>query len=131
MSLDLDANIDKARAKTITLAGQQFTVCPLPLRQVLAIADQVPKLRGISIDNVSAEKFEPAIAVLLAGLKKAHPGITQDDLLDLPISLVEIMHAVPVIVEQAGGQRADAAPGEPSAASLSSNSTGAGSSPTS
>jgi hypothetical protein len=131
VSLDLDESIDLAAARTVRLAGRDFHVAPLSLRQILAIADHVPKLSGIDAGNLSGERLAPLAEVLWHGLRRAHPRLTREEFYDLPITIAELVAALPVVIEQAGGRRVDAAAGEPGAASASTPSTGARSSPTS
>jgi hypothetical protein len=130
VSLDLDESVDLATARTVRLAGRDFHVAPLSLRQILAIADYVPKLSGIGTDNLSGERLSPLAEVLWHGLRRAHPRLTRDEFFDLPITVAELVAALPTVIEQAGGKRVDAA-GEFPAASASTSSTGARSSPTS
>jgi hypothetical protein len=133
MSLELDEKIDLATARAVRLGGGEFRVAPLSLRQILAIADYVPKLSGISAENMSGERLVPLAEVLWHGLRRAHPKLTRDEFFDLPITIAELMAALPVVIEQAGGRKVDAGEGphagEISAASASTPSTGAGSSP--
>jgi hypothetical protein len=131
VSLDLDETIDLATARTVRLAGRDFHVAPLSLRQILAIADYVPKLSGIGTDDISGERLSPLAEVLWHGLRRAHPRLTRDEFFDLPITIAELVAALPTVVEQAGGRRAADATGELPAASASTPSTGARSSPTS
>jgi hypothetical protein len=130
VSLDRDESIDLATARPVRLAGHDFHVAPLSLRQILAIADYVPKLSGIGIDNLSGERLAPLAEVLWHGLRRAHPRLTHDEFFDLPITIAELVAALPVVIEQAGGRKVDAV-GEISAASASTPSTGGPSSPTS
>ncbi len=130
MSLDLDESIDLAAARTVRLAGRDFHVAPLSLRQILSIADYVPKLSGIGTDTISGERLSPLAEVLWHGLRRAHPRLTRDEFFDLPITVAELVAALPTVIEQAGGRKVDAA-GELPAASASTPSTGARSSPTS
>jgi hypothetical protein len=138
MPLDLDPNVDRGTAKVLALGGREFLVAPLPLRQVIALGGLLPAMRE-SIAAIQSnggaltlELFAPIVDVLVCAFKKAHPTITRDDLLDLPIHVDEMLLAVPAIVAQAGGKPADpgAAAGEASAASPSSAPTGADSSQT-
>jgi hypothetical protein len=143
VSLEIDETIDLATARAVRLAGRDFRVAPLSLRQILAIADYVPKLSAIGSDNMSGERLTPLAEVLWHGLRRAHPRLTREEFFDLPITIAELVAALPVVIEQAGGKRADAAMGESEphragamgtpapAASASTQSTGAGSSPTS
>jgi hypothetical protein len=125
-----DESIDLSTARTVRLGGQDFHVAPLSLRQILAIADYVPKLSGIGMDNLSGERLAPLAEVLWHGLRRAHPRLTHDEFFDLPITIAELVAALPVVIEQAGGRKVDAV-GEISAASALTPSTGGPSSPTS
>ncbi len=131
MSLDRDDTVDLSAARIVRLAGRDFYVAPLSLRQILAIADYVPKLSGIAADNLSGERLAPLAEVLWHGLRRAHPRLTRDEFLDLPIPIGELVAALPVVIEQAGGRKVDADAGESPAASASIRSTGPRSSPTS
>lgn len=130
MTLEHDETIDLATARVVRLAGHDFYVAPLSLRQILAVADYVPKLSAISADNLSGERLTPLAEVLWHGLRRAHPQLTREEFFDLPITIAELVAALPVVIEQAGGRRVDATAGEMVAASASIASTGARSSPT-
>jgi len=112
MSLDFDPSIDLSAARVVRLAGRDFYVAPLSLRQILAIADHVPKLSGITAENISGERLSPLAEVLWHGLRRAHPRLTRDEFFDLPIPLGELVAALPVVIEQAGGSKVAADAGE-------------------
>lgn len=143
MSVECDDTIDMKTARSVRLAGHDFYVAPLSLRQILAIADYVPKLSAKAADDLSAERLAPLAEVLWHGLRRAHPKLTRDEFFDLPITIAELVAALPVVIEQAGGKKVDAAAGEaephradamgskPRAASASTVSIGAASSPSS
>ncbi len=143
MSLEPDESLDLAAVRAVRLAGRDFYIAPLSLRQILAIADYVPKLSAIGAETMSGERLTPLAEVLWHGLRRAHPKLTREEFFDLPITIAELVAALPVVIEQAGGRRADAAAGEAEphrasamgtpapAASASTQSTGARSSPNS
>ena len=131
MSLEPAENLDLAAARLVRLAGRDFHVAPLSLRQILAIADQVPKLSAIGAENLSGERLVPLAEVVWHGLRRVYPKLTREEFLELPITIGELVAALPVVIEQAGGQKAEPSLGEISAASASTQSTGARSSPTS
>ena len=131
MTVERDESIDLTVARTVRLAGRDFHVAPLSLRQILAIADYVPKLSAIGVESLSGERLAPLAEVLWHGLRRAHPKLTRDEFFDLPIAIAELVAALPVVIEQAGGRKVDAATGEVLAASASTQSTGARSSPSS
>jgi len=141
VSIECDDNLDLSGARSVRVGGREWIIPPLSLRQILAIADFVPKLSAIGVDNVSGERLAPLAEVLWHGLRRAYPKLTRDEFLDLPITIAELVAALPVVIEQAGGRRIDAAgeganagdqaAAEAVAASASTASTGARSSPTS
>ncbi len=141
VTLESDDSLDLSDARQVRLGGRDWFVAPLSLRQILAIADHVPKLSAIAVDNLAGERLAPLAEVVWHGLRRAHPRLTRDEFFDLPITIAELVAALPVVIEQAGGRRVDAgdgaavqggAPaGELMAASASIASTGARSSPTS
>ncbi len=142
MSFELDDNIDLSGARDVRLGGRDWKVAPLSLRQILAVADYVPRLSAIGVDTLSGERLAPLAEVLWHGLRRVYPKLTRDEFYDLPITIGELVAALPEVIEQAGGRRADsvegasaadeaATAGEIPAASASIASTGARSSPTS
>jgi hypothetical protein len=112
LSLDLDQSVDLSLARVVKLAGRDFYVAPLSLRQILAIADYVPKLSGITPETLSGERLQPLAEVLWHGLRRAHPDLTREEFFDLPIPLGELVAALPVVIEQAGGRKVDTTAGE-------------------
>ena len=60
MSLEIDQSLDLSQARMVRLAGRDFYVAPLSLRQILAIADHVPKLSGITADTMTGERLHAA-----------------------------------------------------------------------
>jgi hypothetical protein len=131
VTIERDESIDVAITRAVRLGGHDFHVAPLSLRQILAIADYVPKLSAIGTENLSGERLVPLAEVLWHGLRRAHPKLTRDEFFDLPITIAELVAALPVVIEQAGGRKVESSAGELSAASASTQSTGARSSPTS
>ncbi len=133
--MERDPSIDVSAARAVRLGGCDFYIAPLSLRQILAIADYVPKLSGINAETMSGERLAPLAEVLWHGLRRAHPKLTRDEFFDLPITIAELVAALPVVIEQAGGRKVEAgegaALGEATAASASTPSTGARSSPSS
>ena len=115
MSLERDESIERARA--VRLANRDFYVAPLSLRQVLAVADELPKLKGLTADNVTGERMTPLAEIVWIGLHRAHPKMTREEFFDLDISIPELLAAMPTVMQQAGGRKPEADAGESSAAS--------------
>lgn len=118
MSVERDETIDLSGVREVRLAGRDWLVAPLSLRQILAIADFVPKLSALSPDNFSGERVIPLAEIVWHGLRRAHPRLTHDEFFDLPISIAELIAALPVVIEQAGGRKVDTAAGRPIGAPL-------------
>jgi len=83
VTVEHDETIDLAAARPVRLAGRTFYIAPLSLRQILAIADYVPKLSGITAETMSGERLSPLAEVLWHGLRRAHPGLTREEFFDL------------------------------------------------
>jgi hypothetical protein len=112
LSLERDESLDLSAARSVRLGGREWTIAPLSLRQILAIADFVPKLSGITAETMSGERLAPLAEVLWHGLRRAHPQLTREEFYELPITIAELVAALPVVIEQAGGRKVDAAVGE-------------------
>ena len=80
---------------------------------------------------MTGERLTPLAEVLWHGLRRAHPKLTRDEFFDLPITNRELVAALPVVIEQAGGRKVDAGRGKYRRRALRRRSIGARSSPTS
>jgi hypothetical protein len=142
MSLELKEGAETEGLPTITLDGEPYFVARLPLRSRIGITAVLPKigeaikkLPGIDAIQAGATVEFPEdvslafVDVIYFGLKPLYPKITREDVLDIPTDLLELMAAIPIIAAQGRSRRIPA--GEPQATSLSTNPTGAASSPTS
>jgi hypothetical protein len=128
MVFEKDESLDLKDARRIMLGGVEFFIAPLSIRQIMAIADQVPKVIGLSAANLSSERIAPLADVVWHGLRRVHPNLTREEFLDLPMTIAELLAALPVVIEQGGGKTVKN-PGEFAATSAMSDSTGASSSP--
>jgi hypothetical protein len=70
VSFDHDETIDLSAARTVRLGGRDWLIAPLSLRQILAIADFVPKLSSIGADTLSGERLTPLAEVLWHALRR-------------------------------------------------------------
>ena len=75
VTVEIDETLDRATTRTVRLAGRDFYVAPLSLRQILAIADYVPKLSALAPENLSGERLSPLAEVVWHGLRRAHPNL--------------------------------------------------------
>jgi len=94
---------------TISLGGRDFAIKPLKLGQLRALLDALDDLSGKSGGAV----MDAAARVIQAGLVRAMPEMSFDDVLELEATMDEVTAAVAVILGVAGLNRAgDAKPGE-------------------
>lgn len=139
MSLERDESIDLNMARVVRLAGRDLYIAPLSLRDILAVADELPKVKDVTAENVTGERLAPLGEIVWHGLRRGYPKLTRDEFFDLPVTLAELIAAFPVVMQQAGGRKPETALGEvdphrDGAMGMPSDSTkltGAGSSPTS
>lgn len=94
---------EKDAAPKITIGGQTFSIPLMAPRQnrklVPAAAQFGTMLSGGVVDE---DQFDRLLALVQVGISRAHPEITLDDLLDMPITLPEMVDALSVIFEQTG-----------------------------
>lgn len=114
-----DPKVDLSDAVSVTLAGHNFYVPVLPLRQTIKIATLAPRLgRDSTAEITEAQMLDVATIVHLA-LTRAYPALTFEAFLDLPITFEELWRAAPVILRQTRALAQEQPPGEASAASQS------------
>jgi hypothetical protein len=129
-----DPKLNYVGAPVVTIGGKEFFVPTLALRQtrvaVPGLLKLMPKLNAVQSriaegDPLGAalleqKDIELMIDVVCAGLSRAYPSITRDDLLDFEASFGELAAAAGVIARQTGlfkqpktGEAQGEAQGEP------------------
>jgi hypothetical protein len=124
----IDPKIDCAQAPVTALGGREFFIPALSLRQarvvVPGLLKLLPRLNAIQTrigagDPLGAALLEQddldlMIDVVHAGLLRAYPDFTRDDLLDLEAGFSDLAAALGVIAKQTGlfAQAESATPGE-------------------
>jgi hypothetical protein len=112
----IDPKIDCARAPIVSLGGREYFVPALSLRQarivVPGLLKLLPRLNAIQTRIgagdplgaalLEAEDVELMIDVVHAGLSRAYPDFTRDDLLDVEAGFAELAGALAVIAQQTG-----------------------------
>jgi hypothetical protein len=134
--------VDTENAPKVALGGQLWPVPPLAARHNKIVDPLILSLlplfaewdtdRAGALAKLGSAHYESLQEISFQGLKRAHPQLTRDQFLDLPITLPELVAAFAIIAKQTGiFERAG--PGEASAEGIppdSSNSpTGTPSSP--
>jgi hypothetical protein len=111
-----DPKVDCARALVVELGGQEFFVPLLALRQarvaVPGVLKLMPRLNAIQArigggDPLGASLLEQddvdlMIDVVHAGLTRAYPDFSREQLLDLQAGLAELIAALAAIGRQTG-----------------------------
>jgi hypothetical protein len=111
-------------SKFITLAGKQWPIPRLALKQWRIVMPNIFKLFGelgpmfesamkarsattapevlIKQFNLTSAQIDLLGDTVLVSLHRAHKGITVDQFQDMEISLEELLAAIPIIMEQTG-----------------------------
>jgi len=85
----------------ISLGGRDFTIEPLKLGQLRALLDALDDLSG----KTGGAVVDAAARVIQAGLVRAMPEMSFDDVLELEATMDEVTAAVAVILGVAGLNR--------------------------
>jgi len=111
-----DPKVDCAKAAVVTLAGREFFVPLLALRQVRVVAPGLLKLmprlnaiqariadgEALGVALLERDDVELMIEVVHAGLTRAYPDLSRDDVLDLEAGFSELIAALAAIARQTG-----------------------------
>lgn len=117
-----------ASAPKIILGDRQWPVPVLAARQLRVILPLWRKVVTIDYAKVTTSDLDTTFDVLHAALTRAHPAMTRDEILDMPIALHEISPALDVI---AGQMRILKKPGDREATGETKGETGSPTSTTS
>ena len=120
--------IDLETAPKITLGGQDFSIPLLVARQNMVIdpiiirllpvlaAVQADKISGLSV--ITADVYKDMFEVAYTAISRGYPNLKRENLLDMPITTLELLYCLPVIARQTGifkftaNTSADASSGE-------------------
>jgi len=110
--LSPDPQIDCANAAVVTLAGREWFVPMLAMRQarivVPALMRLMPVLQNLQdsatkgVAQLSQADYDAILDVVHAALTRAYPRLTRDEFLDLPASTPELIAALAVVTRQTG-----------------------------
>jgi hypothetical protein len=117
-----DPKIDCAAAPVVTLAGREWFIPPLAMRQSRSVVPTLMRILPVlefgespKIDAMRAfgeAQLDDLVNVVHGALTRAYPQLSRDEFLDLPIRLEELFAAIPVVAQQCGFFKAADAPGE-------------------
>lgn len=110
--LSPDPQVDCATAAVVTLAGREWFVPVLAMRQarivVPALMRLMPVLQNLQngatmgVAQLSQADYDAILDVVHAALTRAYPRLTRDEFLDLPASTPELIAALAVVTRQTG-----------------------------
>lgn len=86
----------------VTLAGQEFPIPLMAPRQNRILVPALMRMKNITKDELTTEQYDDFVLIIATALTRAHPDTTRDDVLDMPITVAEMMLAIPVIAQQTG-----------------------------
>jgi hypothetical protein len=112
--MHLDPKIDVAKAAIITLAGKEYFVPMLALRQLRTVVPGLAKLlpvlneargrlsAGDWAGALNTEDVDIVVDIICTALTRAYLDVTVDDILDLDASFGELFAAIAVVAKQTG-----------------------------
>jgi hypothetical protein len=92
---------------TVSLAGQPYPVKLLVLRQVRIVQPRMQKLSKMDVRAVTEENFDDLIEIIYQAVCPSLEDKSRDAFMNMPITLPEMLAALPVIAQQSGMVRAD------------------------
>ena len=117
-----DPNINCSGAPVVTLAGREWFVPVLAMRQARVVVPALMRLMPVlqemqsgqpaAMARLSEENYDAIIAVVHAALTRAYPELSRAMFLDLPASTPELVAALGVVTRQTGFFRPADAAGE-------------------
>lgn len=108
----MDYPIDTDSAPSVALGGQRWPVPTLAARQNRVIDPLILSLlpvfsawqadKTLSLSKLGAVQYEALLEIAFQAIRRAHPELTREQFLDLPVTLPELVAAFPVIARQTG-----------------------------
>lgn len=104
-----DPKIDCAGAAVVTLAGQEWFVPVLAMRQarivvpaLMRLMPTLERLQGGGAAHLSEADYDAMLDVVHAALTRAYPTLTREAFLDFPASTPELIAALAIVTKQTG-----------------------------
>jgi hypothetical protein len=104
-----DPKVDCAGAPVITLAGREWFVPVLAMRQtrsvvpaLMRLMPALQRLQSGDASQLSEADYEAIIEAVHGALTRAYPTLTRDAFLDLPASTPELIAALGLVTQQTG-----------------------------
>lgn len=128
MSFEYKSDADRELALPVRVGDRELSILPLSMRQIIKLASVKKRMTLVDATSITDDDLSVMMEALHIGCQRGYPDLTKDELLDAPMSIIELLLAVDVVMRQAGGQKSA---GESKATSDTKSSTGTVSSPTS
>ncbi len=109
---------DNSEYPTIKLAGKDYPVKPLVVKQLRVVVPAMMRLRGARIESITEAQFDDLVEIAFLSVCPCQAGLTRDAFTDLPVKAIELMEAISVIAEQSGMVTKEQSPGEAPAGTL-------------
>jgi hypothetical protein len=100
---------------SIRLAGQDYPVKPLVVKQLRVVLPALMRLRSARLDSITQEQFDDLVEIAFQAVSSSQPQLTRDAFTDLPVRAMELMAAIPVVATQSGMVGEESPPGEAAA----------------
>jgi hypothetical protein len=98
---------------TVSLGGKDYTVKPLAIRQMRVVIPAMVRLKGLRIETITEAQIDDLTEIVWQAVRPGQDKLTREEFIDLPISPLDLMKALPVIAKQTGmAAKKDAEPGE-------------------
>jgi hypothetical protein len=110
------------------LAARQNRIIDPLILSLLTLFGEWQTDRAAALLKIGAPQYEALQEIAFQAILRAHPELTREQFLDLPVTLPELLTAFSTIAQQTGVFRR-AAPGEAEAGSAPPHPTGTASSP--
>lgn len=97
---------------TVTLAGKQYPVKPLVLRQLRIVVPAVMRLKSINLAEITEQQIDDLAEIAYQAVAPSQqPPLSRDAFLGMAVTPMELIESLPVVARQSGMMK-DASPGE-------------------
>lgn len=93
----------------ITLAGKAWAIPPLSARRIIRFGG---KIVGLNLNRLSEDGLMTVYQAVHVALETAYPQLTLDQFLDMPVTMDEVLEAMPVLMKASGMKMKKIEPGE-------------------
>ncbi len=97
----------------ITLGSKDYPVKPLNVRQMRVVIPAMVRLKGVHLGTITEQQIDDLVEIVYQAVYPCQDKLTRDDLMNMSISPLELIKAIPVIALQTGmAPKKEAEPGE-------------------